>query len=535
MGAWYIGSESSGNNIADLLNNRSNDYHSDGTELQIYSAITYELDGTICVNMNISDYYERVSMRLSEVLDASGLKDDLRWRRINTWLQTEELEKIWHAIADPGVRLYYFGSQTEATTTPGLSSDIDKVVFIHHYVVLKDIQFWQPSLETETIFLMVADESTPPGYVKFQLVQRDEPMPVYNYQFGYVFLDSEGRSVLSNRCFPEVSGNLLGNLSVQFDQHGPAVTTLRTGMSLDLVYAIPSRCWPDQGFRWMSRSRKYNWPTRPMMDVIMKTVVFFVPVGLRISPEQHLEWRLSFSFAEKLLIMQFNSTQYKCYVMLKLIKNTFLNVNTVETVLTSYHCKTCMFYLIENTRASLWHPRNLMLCIDVCLKQLLTWIQCANCPNYFVPDENMFLCKLRGPAQKKIANILQDLLSQNGKYITTIRYENIGENVARAYPSLGMNLRCPDENIILQTIGHLENILHFFCLYCVSFHLSNVSVLKSRYGPRREIGNIVRLIFCSVLGNHLASQSLQQQMYNHENLIVANELLRWGSSSDVAA
>ncbi|KAK3587127.1 hypothetical protein CHS0354_006770 [Potamilus streckersoni] len=357
--------------------------------------------------MNFPDYYEGVSQMLTEVLDASGLKDDLRWRRINTSLQTEELERIWfETITGPEARLYYFGSQTEATTTPGLSSDIDKVVLNHNYVVLQDLQFWKPNIDTVSTFLMVADESSPPGYVKMQLVQRDAPMTVRNYQDKNV-LDSEGRSVLPNGFLYESSGKLLGYLMDQFDRHGLAITTSRTGTSLDLVYAVLSPCWPDQVFRGMSTPKNYNWPTRPMMDVIKQTPVFVVPVGHKLSPEQHLEWRLSFSFAEKLLMMQFNSTQYKCYIMLKFIKNTFINVDAVENVLTSYHCKTSS----QSLKKEMYNQENL-----IAAHKLLLWGSSSDVAAGKLKLATFYL------AQGKI-DTMEDLLNEVHANFTQIVFE----------------------------------------------------------------------------------------------------------------
>ncbi|KAK3603270.1 hypothetical protein CHS0354_007601 [Potamilus streckersoni] len=304
--------------------------------------------------------------------------------------------------------------------------------------------------------LMVTDECTPPGYVKLQLVQGNAPVLVNNYQNEIFILDSKRRSVLSNNT-------TFTKLPIAYEYHGPALYA--TG-----IPALYTSCWPEKTSRCLSsRRRQQNWPTRQMIDVIQKTGTLLVPVAHKLSPEQHLEWRLAFSFGEKLLTWKFNSTQYKCYVMLKFIKNTFINVDATENVLTSYHCKTCMFYVIEKTSVSLWHPYNLLLCIDLCLRQLLSWIDCNNFLNYFIPDENMFLGRNLGPVQRRISGILIDLLMQKGTYIKTIAYESIGENVVR------------------------------------------------------------------VLGNHLASRSLEEEIPDQEKLDIAHELLLWGSSSDVGS
>ncbi|KAL3857559.1 hypothetical protein ACJMK2_012211 [Sinanodonta woodiana] len=212
-----------------------------------------------------------------------------------------------------------------------------------------------------------------------------------------------------------------------------------------------------------------------------------------------------------------------------------MNVDDMENVLTSYYCKTCMFYLIRNTPAFLWHPNNLMLCLDLCLKQLLSWVQCGNCPNYFVPNENMFLGKLEGPVQREIASILQELLRHNGRYLTKIHYDNIGVNLVRVYQSLHIEVQSADEKIIAQTIAYLLSVLNAFCFFSSYFNIWKISLFKSQYGPRKKIDNVVRSLVCSAAGIYLASQSLKPETYNQEKRIVAHKLLLWGSTSDVAS
>ncbi|KAL3857255.1 hypothetical protein ACJMK2_011946 [Sinanodonta woodiana] len=478
--------------------------------------------------MNIPEYYEDMSLRLTEALDSSGLSEDLRWQRINTWLQIEDLDRIYLQSAFKlNLNVCYFGSQAEGTTTDGLLSDIDKVGYQKSEVVLDALQSWEASFATNDTFLMVADESTPPGYVKLQLVQRDAPILVNNYQDGQARLDSKHRSVLGNKTAERKI--LLAN-----EYHGPAGRLYNQGFTADVVLGLYTRYWPYQASQWLSRIRSFNWPPRRIIDVIKETAALLVPVGHKLSPEQHLEWRLSFSFGEKLLTWKFNSTQYKCYVMLKFIKNTFINVGGRE-YLTSYHFKTCMFYLIENTPNSLWRPHNLLFCIDLCLKLILSWIECNNCPNYFIHDENMFLGRIMGSVQVYIAGIVQGLLMQKGSYITRIPYQNVGENVLRMCMSLPMELDHPNVIAFRTTFSFLAYILDLLCIFAVVNNMRDINILKSSHGPRQDVVNIVRSLFCSSLGNHIASQCLEQKIPNKEKLIMAHELLLWGSSSDVAS
>lgn len=52
---------------------------------------------------------------------------------------------------------------------------------------------------------------------------------------------------------------------------------------------------------------------------VLKHGVLFVPFGVTGSPTEHLEWRISFAVAEKLLINTFTYTQLIRYALLKII------------------------------------------------------------------------------------------------------------------------------------------------------------------------------------------------------------------------
>ncbi|KAL3856982.1 hypothetical protein ACJMK2_011686 [Sinanodonta woodiana] len=471
--------------------------------------------------MNIPEYYKDVSIRLTEVLDASGLGEDLRWWRINTWLQIEELDQIFlQIISNSRCKLCYFGSQAEASTTYGLFSDIDKLVVERSNTALADLQFWEFNHRIRNTFLMVNDDNTSPGYVKLQLVQRDAPILVNNYQDETIRTDSKSRSVPGNTT------NFIPLLFGGQYRHGPASSIHYFGGTGDIVMALQAHCWPGQASQWLSSMvRRYNWPSRQMINAIQQSGVFLVPVG----------HKLSFSFGEKLLMMYMNSTQYKCYVMLKFIKTAFINVNFEKDVITSYHCKTCMFYLMENTPNSLWRPNHLLFCIDLCLRLLLSWVECQNCPNYFIPEENMFLGSNLGPVKGDISSILHELLNQNGRYLTRISYENIGENVVRVCQSLPMELVDPNERTLQITFAHLWNMLAFVIFLAATRDTVNLNLYTLSHGLRQEVVSIVQALYCSGLGTHLTSQSLEQDIPNQEKLIMFHELLLWCTTSDLTS
>ncbi|KAL3857137.1 hypothetical protein ACJMK2_011832 [Sinanodonta woodiana] len=89
-------------------------------------------------------YYKEMSLRLSRVLDSVEPAEDIHWKRINMWIQSEEVISL-----------------TEATTTPGLNSDIDIVECLDSRAV-QDLQNWVPRFKN---LIVLSDENTPPGYV----------------------------------------------------------------------------------------------------------------------------------------------------------------------------------------------------------------------------------------------------------------------------------------------------------------------------------------------------------------------------------
>ena len=163
---------------------------------------------------------------------------------------------------------------------------------------------------------------------------------------------------------------------------------------------------------WFTRKRPYGWPPHEVIEKCQKLGFLVVPVGHPSSQEKDKEWRISLSLQERLLVTLLNSVQLKCFVLMKVLKNDVINNKLGKKILTSYHCKTCMLYMVESMPSSFWEPTDLLKCIPSCLEKLLELAEKKNCPNYFIPKENMF-DKLESKDLELLANTLQTLLSEN--------------------------------------------------------------------------------------------------------------------------
>ncbi|KAL3859410.1 hypothetical protein ACJMK2_009633 [Sinanodonta woodiana] len=483
--------------------------------------------------MEVPDYYDVVSVKLMNILDTTELTEAIRWKRIEIFTQIEELLTVIHC--DKKVKVHIFGSQAEATTTLGLRSDVDIVSYFIYETALRDLQSWKPG---SVAALMIIDDTTPPGYIKLQQVYYDLPVPMYNIQTERLMLDMHGRSCIYN------NSRFLKPDRYQ-EHHGPACTMTDSQCSIitsyDLVPAYRSHSWPYTASEWITRHREHNWPSQETISIIQQSGTLLVPVGHKLSPERILEWRISLSYGEKILVWQFNSTQHKCYSLLKMINKYFIKKRLGENVLTSYHWKTCMFYMIETTPTVLWQPQNLLRCIEMCLMKVRTWVEECNCPNYFIPAENMFLDKVNGPVQRKLANMLHDLLRQKGRYVTMIPYDGIGQKLKIACQSSTTVINDETNGItrsmILGVLMTLANIhVYWFNILRSDFQIiSNLFEQISSHPVRQEICTLLQRFCCSNLGSHLASQCMKQKTIDQVGLDLGYEFLLLGSSSDVAS
>ena len=173
--------------------------------------------------------------------------------------------------------------------------------------------------------------------------------------------------------------------------HGPSISSSSFGDDIDLVPYLKCESWPEIAREWICRKRCFGWPSQEMINEIVKQGCYIVPVGIKVDNGSENEWRLSFSLAEKYLIFTFNHTQLMIYEMLKIILKEIISQHEdISELLCSYFLKTTLFWVIEETQRSIWDPKYMVLCFHLCLERLMQFILEENCPNYFLPINNMF-------------------------------------------------------------------------------------------------------------------------------------------------
>ncbi|XP_071124014.1 uncharacterized protein [Mytilus edulis] len=283
-------------------------------------------------------------------------------------------------------------------------SDIDVVLVMNYAEVCEGIQV---CFDADKIYLTTEADDTQPGFTKLRVV-----LVHINGQVIFKDRDKIGSDYYffnSNSFKQKYSDKLLSTV------HGPCVSD--TNGIFDLAYCIHSKLWVKQANQWKTRSKNV-WPTYDVKQAIVNHGVLFVPVGVKGSTEEELEWRISFSVGEKLLIYTFTHTQLLCYALMKiLLKDVIALDKDCKELLSSYVMKTVMFWMSEELPSSIWKPENLISCFMRCFRRLIYYVQYLVCPQYFIPENNLFENKMKGQAQEILFKKLNILKSNGWKCI----------------------------------------------------------------------------------------------------------------------
>ena len=223
-----------------------------------------------------------------------------------------------------GVNALHSGSECEGVAMEFLGSDIDIMHLIRGTSVIQGHEV--STGESDHMSKMV--EASHPAHV-------------------YLSLLSPGAHTYDTICTPRfgelVSGVgyfLNGDMLKQHIlgvSHGPAVTTILSDETgLDTVLSLHCSDWPSVQKEWLYRKRSFNWPSPNLVRQISQNGCELVSVGNPYSKAKHLEWRISSSSAEQLLIRTFNIYQIQCYFLLKLILTFYKASITRNTVLLSH-------------------------------------------------------------------------------------------------------------------------------------------------------------------------------------------------------
>ncbi|KAH3792244.1 uncharacterized protein LOC127840051 [Dreissena polymorpha] len=371
--------------------------------------------------MEIPEHFTELSIRFSEVLDDSGAGKETVLERRRIFLWRESMETIAAKLWGDKAECFHFGSQTEGTTTPGLQSDIDILCSNHCVNIMTFLGDWKARKNMN--FLMLYDETMPPQQYLLQVIQFNTPSPETSRWF-YNFVRKESGQVLysAERCKQDQQHLIWTRGSGMTTEHGPSVSWVP---NWDIVQAFHVLKQLPEIQHWINRCRGKPWPPVQVLEAARVAPCFLLPACHPDSVYKREEWRLSSNLIERMLMFSLNMTQIKCYIALKLIRKS-LFANIVGDYITSFHCKTIIFYTIERTRPSLWVEHNLMFLLWLCLNVLRQCLRCGRLPHYIIEGVNLFDGKLSKVKQRRLYVFVDSMIKKNLHYVFYIGIDDIG-------------------------------------------------------------------------------------------------------------
>ncbi|XP_065922209.1 uncharacterized protein [Magallana gigas] len=305
------------------------------------------------------------------------------------------------ATSDHGVIGMMSGSEREGFRLKG--SDMDSMYWRNnHRVIMAMSQSVYYNTANTTLILSDSSES-PPGFTLLQLLT---PTTSRSVQSACVRMND--RVYIYSSIYRQLH---VTYLSIRHNStvHGPCASGVRAGQEYDYAYCFVCDFWPPSASSWINRC--HAWPDPEVVDDIVRNGCHFVAIGHPLGPHEEEEWRCSFSQAEQKCVYAMNHCQFLTYGLLKHFLKEVINQQSEETneLLCSYHMKTTVFWAIQQNTLPHWCPQNLLVGFWVCFKLLLKWVYEGICPNFFIPQNNLFLTKVHGSAQNRLFLQLHEL------------------------------------------------------------------------------------------------------------------------------
>ncbi|XP_061192575.1 uncharacterized protein LOC133200794 [Saccostrea echinata] len=344
------------------------------------------------------------------------------------------------------------GSYREGFRLQG--SDVDIMIWPIDLTVIWDLhQAQKYDLSRKTLILCDCSDS-PPGFALLELLTPTDREYLQNASMRI-----NDRVYISSSKYRQITCSVAMRNP---KEHGPCGSGVFGITEYDIAKCFVCDFWPPPASKWIDRC--HAWPPSFIVDGIVRNGCHFVAIGHKLGKHADKEWRISFSLAEQKLVYSMNHCQFLTYGLLKLFLKEYINngLSGEDKLLCSYHMKTAVFWAIQQNTILHWYPQNLLQCFWVCFKLILKWVYEGICPNFFIPENNMFLSNIHGEAQKNLFIRLHELYEKG--IVSLLHCPSIRSSIT----SVLINPRQPvdtDEHMLISkalfAVDLLEELYHF--------------------------------------------------------------------------
>jgi len=435
-----------------------------------------------------------MSRHLSRVLDDIGVIQDMTDLRRHIHLLDETLDTVGVKLQGNNETFYIVGSQSEGTTTVGMDSDTDNMIILNNYLVVFNWAEWD---KDKIIMLAIKDNTTPPQLCYLQRLRRDLPLKMDDPVMPTDELDEEGRVLMSNKWIDDLLWEKFKHVGPMIS-HGPSTSF---SDKVDMVFAFPCASMPEECEFLFRRPRPGHFPKPETLERARRCPTFLVPQGHPFSEHKHLQWRISTSLWERFLVFDFTAEQQHVYVLLKMIRKSFIKP-VVGDNLSTFHMKTAVMFTIESCHPDIWRRDNIIACAVNCLNTLLRWIRMGKCPHFTTGGVNLFDGKLDRRELIKLHNIITQIKSHNMWCIYQIQMDMLGFHLLP-------DIRILDDRRHSNQLKILREIL-FWIPREVSFQMSNLMSASRQQDIYEAVNGIIgrlQLLHCI----HNSGSSLERE------------------------
>ena len=159
-------------------------------------------------------------------------------------------------------------------------------------------------------------------------------------------------------------------------------------MDVDAVFALPCPEWPKEADLWPTRQRSSGWPSKQLNQGVIADGCHVVPMSHCKSRNPDIEWRYSFSVAERTLAQSLTDSQRQCFILLKTV---VMHELSHSNVLTSYHMKTVFFWQCEKIPVSEWSTETGLAASLLWLLDELVYCVATHCLPHYLSQRTICL------------------------------------------------------------------------------------------------------------------------------------------------
>ena len=371
-----------------------------------------------------------------------------------------------------GCSHYFTGSKAEGLDLTGSDKDTMRDLNEDHHIEVTDQEYALPRSGREQLFVMVTD-NVHPAFAMLRCIKAVMPCIVEALQV----VDSSYFLSSYLTVFNHFGKCQHTNLRMQ----GPSIEHSKGlnghGTEEDVVFSIHCPFWPSTASEFACRTRPNGWPSKLAINKIVEFGFHLVPIGHPPSSKCMLEWRLSFSIAEKFLVWSFNHIQIQMYAVLKLILKEFIKANCSDEnfVLCSYFIKTFLFWKFEETEISFWKAENFKDCLKYLLVEFHKLLQNGELKHYFIPRFNLLEVKFTRNAQLELLQLYDIVVQSDIKIIGQCKsLKQVWKQFSERYSHESSCLGCSKN----KSITHFLNTTNLMVGKVFKF-LDEMSIVKS--------------------------------------------------------